>query len=81
MKEFESEGLVTRRMNPEDNRYVLAQLTPAGERTAADLDQRHQEYQRRLLDGITVDEQWALRQVLRRLGTNVDSIGSDGTRP
>lgn len=81
VKQFESEGLVARRMNPEDNRYVLAQLTPAGERTAADLGRRHQEYQRRLLDGITLDEQWTLRQALRRLGTNVDSIGSGDTRP
>ncbi len=81
VKELESAGLATRRMNPEDNRYVLAQLTPAGERTAADLGQRHQDYQRRLLDGITLDEQWTLRQALQRLSTNIDSIGSDNTHP
>ncbi len=33
---LESDGLVTRRANPEDGRGVLAGLTPAGRRTAAD---------------------------------------------
>ena len=81
MKEFESEGLATRRINPEDNRYVLAQLTAAGEETAADLGRRHQEYQRRLLEGVTLDEQRTLRQALRRLSTNIDSIDSDDAHP
>ncbi len=34
-----------------------------------------------MLHGVTLDEQRILRQVLRRLGTNVDPIGGDDTRP
>ncbi|WP_078877736.1 MarR family transcriptional regulator [Streptomyces sp. 150FB] len=77
VKEFESEGLVTRRVDPEDNRYVLASLTPAGEGAAAELDQRHQEFQHRLLDGIAPREQRNLRRALRRLSANVDRITGD----
>ncbi|WP_211265212.1 MarR family winged helix-turn-helix transcriptional regulator [Actinacidiphila oryziradicis] len=36
IKEFEAEGLITRRIDPGDNRYTLARLTPAGEQAAAE---------------------------------------------
>lgn len=80
VKEFESEGLVSRRVDPEDNRYVLASLTSAGEGAASELDQRHREFQHRLLDGIAPREQRNLRRALRRLSANVDRVdGGDDT--
>lgn len=71
VKEFETEGLVTRRLAPADNRYTLAALTAAGERVAADLERSHQVYQERLLDGITPEQQDILLNVLRRIRTNM----------
>lgn len=71
VKEFEAEGLVGRRLDPADNRYTLAALTPAGERVAADLERSHQAYQERLLGGVTAQEQEIVLRVLRRVRANV----------
>jgi MarR family transcriptional regulator, transcriptional regulator for hemolysin len=71
VKELEAEGLVGRRLDPADNRYTLAALTPAGERAAADLEQAHQAYQERLLDGVTAQEQEIVLGALRRIRANV----------
>ncbi|WP_285579370.1 MarR family winged helix-turn-helix transcriptional regulator [Actinoallomurus iriomotensis] len=71
VKELEAEGLAGRRLDPADNRYTLAALTPAGERLAADLERSHQEYQERLLDGVSTQEREAVLRVLRRVRANV----------
>ena len=71
VKEFEAEGLVGRRLDPADNRYTLAALTPAGERVAADLERSHQTYQERLLDGVSARQQAIVLGVLRRVRANI----------
>ncbi|MEU8402971.1 MarR family winged helix-turn-helix transcriptional regulator [Nonomuraea sp. NPDC048892] len=71
IKEFEAEGVVRRRLDPADNRYTLAALTPAGERVAADLERSHQAYQERLLAGATAQQQEIVLDVLRRIRANV----------
>lgn len=71
IKEFEAEGLAGRRVDPADNRYTLARLTPAGERAAAELERSHQEYQVRLLDGVTARDQEVVLSALRRIRANV----------
>lgn len=71
VKELEADGLVGRRPDPADNRYTLAQLTPAGERLAADLSERHQSYQERLLGGVTEQERELVLRALRRIRDNV----------
>ncbi|WP_206781974.1 MarR family winged helix-turn-helix transcriptional regulator [Bailinhaonella thermotolerans] len=71
VKEFEAEGLISRRLDPEDNRYTLAALTPAGERAAAELERSHQAYQERLLDGITPHQQEIVLGVLARIRANM----------
>ena len=81
IKEFEAEGMVSRRIDPADNRYTLARLTPAGERAAADLEHSHQAYQLRLLDGVTTQEQEIVLRALQRLCTNVAGIGRDPASP
>ncbi|MFC4111017.1 MarR family winged helix-turn-helix transcriptional regulator [Nonomuraea zeae] len=76
VKEFEAEGLIGRRLDPADNRYTLAALTPAGERAAAELERSHQAYQERLLDGIPPHQQEIVLDVLRRVRTNMTEKGS-----
>ncbi|RSN11863.1 MarR family transcriptional regulator [Nonomuraea sp. WAC 01424] len=71
VKEFEAEGFVGRRLDPADNRYTLAALTPEGERVAADLERSHQAYQERLLAGATAQQREVVLDVLRRVRANV----------
>ncbi|MEW9528595.1 MarR family winged helix-turn-helix transcriptional regulator [Microbispora sp. NPDC049125] len=76
VKEFEAEGLVRRRLDPADNRYTLAALTPRGERVASDLERSHQAYQERLLAGATAQQQEIVLDVLRRVRANM--TGQEG---
>ncbi|WP_214413610.1 MarR family winged helix-turn-helix transcriptional regulator [Sphaerisporangium fuscum] len=78
VKELEAEGLAGRRLDPADNRYTLAALTPAGEQVAADLERSHQEYQERLLDGVSAQEQEVVLRVLRRVRANVTEQENHG---
>jgi hypothetical protein len=50
---------------------ALARLTAAGARLAGDLQQRHQAYQKRLLDGVSQREQERVLQTFRRLRDNL----------
>ncbi|RFU39553.1 MarR family transcriptional regulator [Actinomadura logoneensis] len=75
VKELEGEGLARRRLDPYDNRYTLAALTPEGERAAADLERAHQAYQERLLEGVSPDEREVVLRVLRRVRTNITEQG------
>lgn len=80
IKEFEAEGMVGRRIDPADNRYTLASLTPAGERAAADLERSHQDYQVRLLDGIPAHEREIVMSALQRLRAAMAGIDSPAGR-
>ncbi|MET9063604.1 MarR family winged helix-turn-helix transcriptional regulator [Streptosporangium sandarakinum] len=80
VKDFEAEGLVSRRVDPGDNRYTLARLTPEGERAAAELARAHQDYQARLLDGVTAEERETVLRVLGRLRANVALIPPEQER-
>lgn len=76
VKELEREGLVGRRTDPADNRYTLAALTPAGTRLAAELRQRHQAYQERLLDGVSKQDQERVLLTFQRLRDNISQEDS-----
>jgi MarR family transcriptional regulator for hemolysin len=71
VKELEHDGLLGRRVDPDDNRYTLAALTDAGHRLAADLQRRHQAYQERLLRGVSNDDRQRVLQALQLLRDNL----------
>ncbi|GAA2895954.1 hypothetical protein Acy02nite_25940 [Actinoplanes cyaneus] len=77
VKELERDGLVQRRVDPADNRYTLASLTPAGTRFAIELRERHQDYQERLLDGVDKQDQDRVLQALQRLRDNLNRGDAD----
>ena len=81
IKEFEVEGMVGRRIDPRDNRYTLARLTPAGEVAAAELERSHQDYQVRLLDGVSPQEQESVLRALRRVRANMAGIDATADAP
>jgi DNA-binding MarR family transcriptional regulator len=71
VKQFEAEGAVRRRLDPQNNRYTLVSLTPSGHTITADIHANHSAFQTRLLNGITREEQEAMLQVLERLRANI----------
>jgi DNA-binding MarR family transcriptional regulator len=74
VKQFETEGAVSRRLAPQDNRYTLVSLTASGHSIVAGLSAAHSAFQTRLLDGITREEQQVMVRALERLRTNIRDI-------
>lgn len=71
VKQFEAEGLVSRRLDPQDNRYTLASLTNAGRQLVAGISEAHTAFVLRLLDGISDEEQETALRVIKRLRANI----------
>jgi DNA-binding MarR family transcriptional regulator len=71
VKEFEAEGVLHRRLDPQNNRYTLVSLTPTGQQVVAELQSAHRTFQRRLLDGISPGDQEAMMRALERLQANI----------
>lgn len=67
VKELERDGLVTRRLDPSDNRYTLVALTPAGRSAAEGLAAAHAAFLDRLLRDIDAADERAARRVLAAL--------------
>lgn len=74
VKQFEAEGVLSRRLDPQNNRYTLVSLTAFGHSITAGLRAAHGAFQTRLLDGITKEEQEVMVRTLERLRTNIRAI-------
>ena len=71
VKQFEAEGAVRRRLDPQNNRYTLVSLTPSGHAITDEIHASHSAFQTRLLSGITREEQEGMLRVLERLRANI----------
>lgn len=78
VKQFEAEGTVTRRLDPQDNRYTLVSLTPSGQQIATALASASGAFQQRLLDGISAQDQEVVLRALERLRANISHIEEEG---
>lgn len=75
VKQFESEGVLSRRLDPQDNRYTLVSLTASGQAIVAGLRAAHRVFQTRLLDGISKEEQEVMVRFFEQLRTNIRALG------
>lgn len=81
VKQFEAEGVLTRRLDPQDNRYTLVSLTEAGQRVTASLRTAHSTFQTQILTGITREEQEIMVRTLEKLRTNIRAIQQIRQKP
>jgi DNA-binding MarR family transcriptional regulator len=70
VKQLESEGMLSRRSDPADNRYTLAALTGPGETAADEIERSHRRFQQQLLAGVTERDRQAVLRVLQQLRAN-----------
>ena len=71
VKEMETAGLVTRRVDPRDNRFTLVTLTPAGRRLLDELSTRTAELEVRLLEGLSEEERAGMVRCMKRMLQNL----------
>lgn len=65
--QLEKDGFVERLSSPNDRRAYVVRLTPAGERTFAEMAVQHEDWIRGLMGGLTIDEQHQLYMLLGKL--------------
>ena len=63
-KQMEASGLLSRRVDPRDNRFTLVTLTPAGEQVFRQMMVFSREFEAQLVKGLNDDEQTSIRQSL-----------------
>lgn len=78
VKQFEAEGVLSRRLDPQNNRYTLVSLTDSGHSIVAGLRAAHSAFQTRLLDGITREEQEVMVRALEQLRANIRNVQVTG---
>lgn len=81
VKQFEGEGALNRRLDPQDNRYTLVSLTASGQQIVAGLSEAHSQFQTRLLAGIPREEQEVVLRVLERLRANIRALQDESLPP
>jgi DNA-binding MarR family transcriptional regulator len=74
VKQFEAEGLTSRRLDPADNRYTLVALTAAGQQTVAGISEAHAVFQGQLLAGIHEDDQQRMIEIVKHLRANIRGL-------
>lgn len=74
VKQLESEAAVKRRLDPNDNRFTLVSLTEEGQKMAAQLHEERRQFQRRLLAGVSREEQKTVIRVLEQVRRNLEPI-------
>lgn len=74
VKQLEEEGLVQRRADPDDNRYTLVSLTPAGRALVEQLVHVREELEALSLEGIAPEDVAAARRALTRIRDNVRAL-------
>ena len=74
LKQMEADGLVTRRVDPADNRYTLVRLAPAGETTLQRMDALGQEQERALLEGVSDADRAAVIRILLQIEANFERM-------
>jgi DNA-binding MarR family transcriptional regulator len=70
-KQMESAGLITRRVDPKDNRYTLVTLAPAGQKMLQEMESLREEFETQLLAGLSEEEQAMMVRAMKHMQGNL----------
>lgn len=70
-KQMEAAGLISRRVDPKDNRFTLVTLAPAGNQILKRAESLGEEFSARLLEGVSEQEQADMIRILKRMQANL----------
>lgn len=71
MKQLEEEGIVERKIDPQDNRLMLVNLTDVGRNLYHGLRERRNEFEQRITHQLESDQIQQLKQILEQVQTNL----------
>jgi DNA-binding MarR family transcriptional regulator len=70
-KQMEKAGLITRRVDPADNRFTLVTLAPAGLKFLREAEKLGEDFEARLLEGLSKEELHAMVRAMKRIQDNI----------
>jgi DNA-binding MarR family transcriptional regulator len=73
-KQMEAAGLITRRVDPKDNRFTLVKLAPAGFELLAKMDKVSDEFETRLLNGLSEEDLANFVRILQHIQGNMPKV-------
>jgi DNA-binding MarR family transcriptional regulator len=71
VKEMEAGGLIVRRVDPRDNRFTLVSLAPAGRRTLKEMSVLREDFEARLLEGVSEEDRAVTARSMKRMLRNL----------
>ncbi len=74
LKQLEAKEMVTRRKNPDDNRFTFVRLTEEGREKIASFRIEKEEFIRKVLKDFSEKEQTELSDMLSRIQNNIEEI-------
>ncbi|WP_226656365.1 MarR family winged helix-turn-helix transcriptional regulator [Pseudalkalibacillus hwajinpoensis] len=74
LKQLELKEMVTRRKNPDDNRFTFVKLTDEGREKIASFRSEKEEFIRKVLKDFSEQEQTKLSNMLHRIQNNIEEI-------
>lgn len=70
-KQMEAAGLISRRVDPKDNRFTLVTLSPAGHRIIQKAESLGEDFSAHLLKGVSEQEQSDMIRIMKRIQANL----------
>lgn len=77
LKQMDSEGIITRRANPTDNRITLVRLTDTGRSQISAYREEKTRFVAQMLQGFSLEEQDQLSSMIERMQDNLTHLKGD----
>jgi len=74
LKQLEKDGIVTRRMNPDDNRFTLVRLSDLGRQEIVAYREEKILFMTQMLQGFSEEEQKLFSNMIERMQDNINHI-------
>ena len=74
VKQLESEGLLSRRADPADNRFTLVTLTDAGRADLREVARAAREFIAEALEGVSAEDLECVRRTITRMRANIEKL-------
>ncbi|WP_211326290.1 MarR family winged helix-turn-helix transcriptional regulator [Thermosporothrix hazakensis] len=71
VKQMEAAGLITRRVDPRDNRFTLVSLAPAGQQVLSEMGIHADAFEAGLLEGVSKEDLASMVRTMKQIQDNL----------
>jgi DNA-binding MarR family transcriptional regulator len=74
VKQLEADGLLSRRTDPNDNRFTLVMVTPEGREALREVARTMREFLTQALEGVSEEDLACMRRAMARMRANLEKM-------